>query len=83
MRISSSLLAPQPTELLRCRKAELRAQTITTHEDAPSARIYSEPRAHSGSSVGTELGFASFPSISTIGFMPLSAGVCAQVCHIE
>lgn len=31
MRISSSLLARQPTELLRFRNAELRTQTITTH----------------------------------------------------
>jgi hypothetical protein len=32
MRISSSLLAQQPTELLRFRNAKLRAQTITTHK---------------------------------------------------
>jgi acyl-coenzyme A thioesterase PaaI-like protein len=34
MRISSSLLARQPTELLRYRNGELRTQTITTHKSA-------------------------------------------------
>jgi hypothetical protein len=34
MRISSSLLARQPTELLRFRNAKLRTQTITTHKPA-------------------------------------------------
>jgi hypothetical protein len=34
MRISSSLLAQQPTELLRFKNAKLRAQTITTHKSA-------------------------------------------------
>ncbi len=51
MRISSSLLARQPTELLRFRNAELWTQTITTqvgqwvpfprnadHEDASDSR---------------------------------------------
>jgi len=34
MKISSSLLAQQPTELLRFKNAKLRAQTITTHKSA-------------------------------------------------
>ncbi len=39
MRISSSLLARQPTELLRFRNAGLRTQTITTHKSVSHQEI--------------------------------------------
>jgi hypothetical protein len=40
MRISSSLLARKPTELLRFRNPELRTQTIATHKAYRSDRDY-------------------------------------------
>jgi hypothetical protein len=48
MRISSSLLARQPTELLRFRNAELWTQTITTHKSASGYHSPALPPISSG-----------------------------------